>query len=57
MYYKISKYLEGYAKMRGLVLESWQTIAPNLVAAVFKKCDFSEDTVYENVNIHQLRTA
>lgn len=57
MYHRIQKYLEEYAKLRNLALVSWQTIAPTLVAAVFKKCDFFEDKVYENVNIHHLRTA
>lgn len=57
MYYKISKYLEGYAKMRGLIVVSWQTIAPNLVSVVFKKRGFFEDEVREDVNIYSLRTA
>lgn len=57
MYYKIQKYLEAYAKMRGFVVVSWQTIAPTLVSVVFKKRGFFEDEVRENVNIYHLRTA
>ena len=57
MYYRISKYLEGYAKMRGLIVVSWQTIAPTLVSVVFKKRGFFEDEVREDVNIYHLRTA
>lgn len=57
MYYKIQKYLEQYAKVRNLALVSWQTIAPTLVSVVFKKRDFFEDEVREDINIYHLRTA
>lgn len=56
MFYRIQKYLEEYVKLRNLALVSWQTIAPTLVSVVFKKRDFFEDEVHENINIYHLKT-
>lgn len=57
MFYRIQKYLEEYAKLRNLALVSWKTIAPTLVSVIFKKRDFFEDEVHENINIYHLKTS